>query len=362
MADGFIVRKGGGGAEQALAPTITKVSEDGSSVTFTITNNDENTAVILYEIGDTTPDANSVEIAGNTTSGNLTISGLNRNVTLVLYASASVTGKIKSNVVDITYNPILFTSATGGTTLEYNLSGKRYRSHTFTSNGTFTVTTVGDNIDDRNKVDFLVLAGGGSGSNDGGGGGAGGYQTSSGTSGANSAALPKITVNAQPYSIVVGAGGAGGGGGQNGSNSSALGIVSAGGGRAVNSGGSGGGGNNGPGAAGTAGQGRNGGSGISGAEFLAGGGGGGASGLGGNATTSNCGNGGGGLANSLRTGSNETRAVGGGGIYFNVNGTSFFCAGGGGGQPAPANSGNGSSQGATAASGIVIIRYEIAPV
>ena len=77
-----------------------------------------------------------------------------------------------------------FTNATGGTTEEYDDDGKRYRSHTFTSDGDFIVTNVGETTDDRNKVDYLIIAGGASGGKSfAGGGGAGGYRTTNGISG-----------------------------------------------------------------------------------------------------------------------------------------------------------------------------------
>jgi hypothetical protein len=57
--------------------------------------------------------------------------------------------------------PINYISATGGTTFEYNLDGKRYRSHTFTSSSNFVVTTAGTG--DLNQADYLIIAGGGGG-------------------------------------------------------------------------------------------------------------------------------------------------------------------------------------------------------
>jgi hypothetical protein len=108
--------------------------------------------------------------------------------------------------------PKNYTFATGGDVLTYQLDGKWYRSHTFLSNGNFVVSQVGDTAGDRDKVDYLIIAGGGGGGGHtdgrGGGGGAGGYRTTNGTSGANSSAESKVTVSAQSYSVVIGAGGA----------------------------------------------------------------------------------------------------------------------------------------------------------
>jgi hypothetical protein len=101
MADGFIVRKGGAVTEQALAPTITEVSTTTDSITFTITNNDASTAVILYEVGDSTPDENSIELAADATSSNITVDTLDDDTEYTVSATASVTGKVLSNVASL---------------------------------------------------------------------------------------------------------------------------------------------------------------------------------------------------------------------------------------------------------------------
>jgi len=285
-----------------------------------------------------------------------------------------------------------YTDATGGTTLEYDSGGKRYRSHTFTSDGTFTVTQVGDSEGDRDKVDYLIIGGGGgSGFSVGGGGGAGGYRTTLGTSGGNSTAESKVTISAQTYSVVVGAGGTGGTVGSqpgtNGSDSSALSIVSDGGGGGGGTsdganGGSGGGaggalGSGGSGGSATTNQGFDGGS-TGSSTDNGGAGGGGASQVGSSITTSTSGaDGGDGLANTLRDGTSETRAGGGGGgarstSAGRIGGTGGAGGGGtgggangnatagatntGSGAGGPTNNGLGDLNGG---SGIVILRYEI---
>jgi hypothetical protein len=437
MGEGLIVRRGVKAEviEKAETPTINFVSSTTTSITFTIKNNDAQSAVILWEQNDTTPDANSLELAAGVTSSDLTISGLTEGTLLTIYATANVTNKIKSNVaeleqgitlatptitqvsttpssitftvrnesniaVDVTYgltsppttttlslnatttsenqtitgltqnteftvfaqakkagytNSAItssevvtgseFTIATGGTTTEYNSGGKRYKSHTFTSNGTFTVTVVGDSFEDRNKVDYLIIAGGGasgtgsffSAQRKGGGGGAGGYRTTLGTSGGNSTAESKVTLTVQDYEVIIGA---------STSNSSALGITSTAGG---------------VGGSWTGTQGGNGGSGGGGGTDAFDGTGGGGTGIAGQGTdglasspnTPARGGGAGGatgLGNILRTGSSETRgapgpATGGAGAANTGNGA---------GGP-----GNGDSN--PGGSGIVIIRYEIAP-
>jgi hypothetical protein len=151
-----------------------------------------------------------------------------------------------------------YISATGGTVT--NSPCGDYKVHTFTSNGCFAVTGVGNSIG-SNTVEYLVVAGGGGGGADsGGGGGAGGtrYNFPSPVSAGLTVTTPTT------YPITIGAGGAGAnepGSGSNGSNSVFSTITSAGGGGgsgsvpvAGGSGGSGGGGRKGTGSAAGAGN------------------------------------------------------------------------------------------------------------
>jgi hypothetical protein len=257
-----------------------------------------------------------------------------------------------------------------------------YWVHSFTGSGTFTAQ-------EPIECEYLVVAGGGGGGGDrAGGGGAGGYRSSmpGELSGANSAAEPKLVMNANASHIItVGSGGVGGGissgFGTDGLSSSFGTIVSIGGGggaggfvlAARRSGGSGGGsgGQDGgfglTGGAGTAGQGFKGGDGI-GSPFHAAGGG-GASAAGGNAGGS-AGAGGAGLFSSI-TGSLVARAGGGGGAANNstAHGAGGIGGGGAGGKPpvdGTINTGGGAggggnfpqTAGANGGSGIVIIRYK----
>jgi hypothetical protein len=270
-----------------------------------------------------------------------------------------------------------------------------YRIHTFTSSGTFVVTSALTN------VEYLVIAGGGGGgvANGGGaGGGAGGYRNSTGSenSGRNSSTESKLSLGVANYTVTIGAGGAGGPINSNGDrgvqgSSTVFGsITSIGGGygggdanRAGGAGGSGGGAarNNTTEGAGTAGQGFNGGDGSGGNE---GGGGGGAGQVGGTAIQSppRGGNGGNGLASSI-TGSSVTRAGGGGGgaesPSDDVGGIGGTGGGGKGGQAGSVGSvptagtvntgsgGGGSGDwntggnhtGKAGGSGIVIVRYQL---
>jgi hypothetical protein len=394
MADGFIVRRGGKSVNQAATPSINFVSKTDESITVTFTNNDAETATIVYRIDSLTTEGESISLASNATSANVTFAGLDDDTEYTIFATANVVGKVKSEPAstNITTDVRIFTAATGGTTEEYNLDGKRYRSHTFTSDGDFIVTTAGDG--DRNKVDVLVIAGGGGGGNViGGGGGAGGYQTTIAPTPGNTTPVTKPTVTVATHSVVVGSGGNGLTGNdraESGTNSSVLNIIATGGGGGgsgqndtTNSNGGTGGSGGGAvyptrtGGTGTSGQGTNGGDG-SGNDSA--GGGGGASQAGQNAQTSAGGKGGDGLANLLRTGSNETRAGGGGGgarsgssrVGGNGgsggggNGTATSSAGGNGTVNTGSGAGGAGFDGTNVASGnggsgIVIIRYEIAP-
>src|SRR5210317_1433251 len=142
------------------------------------------------------------------------------------------------NVADL--QQTLYITATGGTITE---SGD-FKIHTFTGNGNFVVSTLGNSptvpTGGPSNVDYLVVAGGGGGGNNhGGGGGAGGYRTSFPSPGCNAGAFP---ITATTYPITVGAGGAGteadgptASEGSNGSNSIFSTITSTGGGLGVGS-------------------------------------------------------------------------------------------------------------------------------
>jgi hypothetical protein len=129
-----------------------------------------------------------------------------------------------------------FLTATGGTVVTCG----NFKTHIFTSSGTFTVSATATSAAD-NVVDYLVVAGGGGGSlsgPEGAGAGAGGFRYFSQLSPAGSplVAPAGITVTATGFPISVGAGGArrlapaGCGAGCNGGTSSFSTITSAGGG------------------------------------------------------------------------------------------------------------------------------------
>ena len=259
-------------------------------------------------------------------------------------------------------------SATGGTESTY--SG--YKVHTFTGDGTFTVSN------GPMTADFLIIGGGGSGGTNGGGGGGGGFRE-----------FTSITITSGAKAVVIGAGGIGTNytcvNRNSGENSSFNGYTSTGGGSGGSclsgvAGGSGGGGGYddpnsqaGPGGAGNAG-------GYSPSEGYAGGsgfydnggygGGGGASEVG-ESHPGGQNDGGDGKQNNFRTGSNVYYSGGGGG--GRQSGSPAGSGGSGGGangntveqtaSDSPANtggggggSGGGSGHSGDGGSGIVVIR------
>jgi len=267
-------------------------------------------------------------------------------------------------------------AATGGTLTTYTSGGLIYNVHTFTSSGTFTVTS-------GVSVNYLVVGGGGGGgSSTGGGGGAG--QVATGT----------LSATPQSYPVTIGSGGNGGNPGAKGADSGFGGVTGRGGDGGTcqttahstslavystwGSGGGGGYDSSIPGGLATPGQGYAGGKGGNDNNFFNGGGGGGAGGAGGDAVNaSHGGNGGSGISSSI-TGSavyygggggggifrgtgNETQGLGGLGGGGNGNVFSGAAAtagspntgGGGGGGGNNSSSGNGGAGG----SGVVIISY-----
>lgn len=94
----------GGGNIPTQEPTITYVSKDTESITFTVTNNDAVTAIVYYEHTDDTPDLASVELATGVTSSNITISGLTDETQYTIYCQAMANDQSKgwSTVASIT--------------------------------------------------------------------------------------------------------------------------------------------------------------------------------------------------------------------------------------------------------------------
>ena len=97
--------------------------------------------------------------------------------------------------------------ATGGIIGDYLDGSTYYRSHTFTSSGTFEVSALSTTL--PNTVDYLIVAGGGAGQTYG---GDAGYELGGGGAGAfiRQGVSSTKPVSVQSYPVVVGGGGAGG--------------------------------------------------------------------------------------------------------------------------------------------------------
>lgn len=298
------------------------------------------------ELTDTTVSTSDPAVDSNPTSGLGHIWENKTSGEMYVLTDATADNNVWTNVGDGSGEIQTYTapSATGGTV---TTSGG-YKYHKFTSSGNFVVSTAGSGI-----VDIMVVAGGGGGGkNRAGGGGAGGMRT-----------ITNVTITAQTYSIVVGAGGqfmASAQNSTNGSDSSGLGYTSLGGGRGGGNAfspetGLGGSGGSGGGAGST--SGKTGGSGTSG--------------QGNDGGDSNGSGAGGGGAGGVGEDSDGTMTDGGPGA---VGYLGTYSQGGGGGEssdgqgintntPSVANSGNGggggsgSIAGSAGNSGIVIIRY-----
>ena len=354
---------------------------------------------------------NGSNMDGNAANTNLETDG--QSVILVFMDSTKGWSFINEDTT--TQGGAEFVAATGGNT---TATCGDFKIHTFTSPGTFCVSSAG-NAAGSNTVSYLVVAGGGGGSGHyGGGGGAGGFREGLGLNdsytGSPLRAPTGVPVPATAYPITVGGGGAGGskvncgsGVGTTGSNSIFSTITSAGGGGGANgsagpnvhadglNGGSGGGAGTVPGGSsgcvGGAGntppvspaQGTNGGTGSRcSSTHTHGGGGGGATEVGQNAGgcsqgASDFGRGGNGATSSIN-GTPTARAGGGGGGVNSTPNTPTGGSGGGGNGGSPANTSSPTVQGTintggggggingnnpmpaggTGGSGIVIIRYK----
>jgi len=363
------------GASGSLNPVSwqSKVTSDGSTVTTMsagegyFVDNSSAEGIVKLPTSASAGDTISIkDYAGNFGTNKLTIQRNSHNIqgtandaeistdraSVALVYVDSTKGWLFSNESNVSNFGPLFTEATGGT---ITTSGD-FKIHTFTGDGCFVVSQVGNSPSTPTGgpaiVDYVVVAGGGGGGggtngtdNTAGGGGAGGFRESkspvAGTYTASPLATPTgITVTATTFPISVGAGGGAQPGatnqGNDGSNSVFSTITSAGGGgggggnpgtrtgRAGGSGGGGAGGTPSPGATGGSGntppvsppQGNDGGDYSSTSPDHASSGGGGAGATGFDKPGGVCG---------------LTGGPGGSGVTTAINGTATGFAGGGGG-------------------------------
>jgi len=392
--NGTAINLGASGSLQPVSWQSVVVS-DGSTVTTMVAgngyfvNNTSAAGLVKLPISASAGDTIAIkDYAGNFGTNSLTIQRNGHNIQGVANDSQISTNRaslslvyvdstkgwlyaVESNVADL--QEALFITATGGTVTE---SGD-YQIHSFTGDGCFVVTQLGNPVGGPSNVDYVVIAGGaGGGYYNGGGGGAGGFREGKQACGSAHSVSPLavttgLTVAVQTYPITVGSGGAKAGPsapliGTSGGNSIFSTITSAGGGGgngSVSSVGNGGPGGSGGGAGGTA-PGGSGGSGntppTSPPQGNNGGGGTGPS-------SSSGGGGAGSQGNAPRDGGN--------GVTSSIIGSSAAYSGGGSGAPSPhpapavggtaagnsgtANTGNGGGgDGGNGGSGIVVIRYK----
>jgi len=396
----------------AKTSPFTAVSGDGffvnttsGGITVTLPSSPSAGDIVAFKDYANTWDCNAVTLCrnGSKINGqcqNATLNTESQSVTLIYVDGTKGWQDIHDSTANVT--GASFTSATGGT---ITTSGD-FKIHTFTSDGCFAVSQVGNPAGGGDKVSYVVVAGGGGGNT--GGGGAGGFREGkdtpkdSYTASPLAAACSGLTVTAATFPISVGGGGAASGPSPavNGSNSIFSSITSTGGGAAGgpsgpgNPGGSGGGAQQGasipgparPASGGTGNtppvsppQGNAGGSTAS-FDQTGGAGGGGATAAGASSTAppapnlAGLGGAGGAGATSSITGSPVARAGGGSGSQYNpaAPGTPIAGGTGGGGSggiypsavsggAGTTNTGGGGGGGPNAGaggSGVVIIRYK----
>ena len=89
MGEALLMRRGGAGSGKKTAtPTITFVSKESTKLTFKIKNNENSSVFIYWEINNNQPKANRIELAANTTSSDIIVSGLTKNTQYTVYAWA----------------------------------------------------------------------------------------------------------------------------------------------------------------------------------------------------------------------------------------------------------------------------------
>lgn len=188
------------------APTWVSPGDGTSLGTININTNSSNLTQI--SVTDTTggtlvysvssgalPTGANIDSATGAISGVVNSAGTFNFTIQVTDGTTTISRSFSATVVD----PWL--SATGGDTV---ITSGDYKTHVFTSPGTFTVTNAGSPTG-SNSVEYLVVAGGAGGAGaHGGGGGAGGYRTNY-----PSPATGGLSVSSTNYPVQVGGGGSG---------------------------------------------------------------------------------------------------------------------------------------------------------
>ena len=235
--DGFFVNTTGG----EVTVTLPSSPSAGDIVAFADYANTWATACKAVTLN-----RNGSKINGECSNSTLNTEG--QSVTLIYVDATRGWKNIQDSTSDVSGAPN-YVVATGGTIL----TSGNFKTHVFTSDGTFTVTNAGA-PGGSTTIDYTVIAGGAGGGSGtgpaymGGGAGAGGFRLSNSVGCLAAPVMSPlanptgITVSAQAYPITVGAGGAkapsASTAGANGSASSGFSISSAGGGGGAAGGGS----------------------------------------------------------------------------------------------------------------------------
>jgi hypothetical protein len=98
MGEGFIVRKGGGGAG-TTPPSITITSVTSTAITYTVTNNHTSTADIYHELGDSSPDVQVLNVASGATITATVVTSLIPSTNYIIHAFAVSNGLSPSPTV-----------------------------------------------------------------------------------------------------------------------------------------------------------------------------------------------------------------------------------------------------------------------
>jgi hypothetical protein len=152
---------------------------------------------------------NGSKIAGTCVDATVSTEGIS---TTLVYVDSTKGWIVVNDGTQSEASTAQYVTATGGNAV---VTCGNFKTHIFTANGSFAVSSAG-NACGSNSVDYFVVAGGGGGGGGrAGGGGAGGFRL------ANSLSLPvmsplsnstSLPVTATSYPITIGAGGAGGSG------------------------------------------------------------------------------------------------------------------------------------------------------
>jgi hypothetical protein len=198
--------------------TLTPGATDFSGLS-TLQANDPNSDVVTHTISaGTLPTGLSLNTNGSLTG---TVTSPLSDQTFTFTVQAATTNWTITRSFSIAVVNVSFFAATGGTVTDVG----DYKFHTFTSDGSFVVSSVGVGPPSYpSTVDYFVLAGGGGGTGDhpqafenGTGAGGGGFRISNSVPGFTAPPMASptgLTIStAQTYPVTVGAGGAGQGGG-----------------------------------------------------------------------------------------------------------------------------------------------------